>query len=60
MEACVVKPGLVDRETGPIIRALQTAGCYIINMPRVDVSDLAAALLHQVVEGFDNVTRRVR
>lgn len=56
MEVCVVKPGLVDGETGPIIRALQTVGCYIINMPRVDVSDLAAALLHQVVEGFEDGT----
>lgn len=52
----MAKPGLVDGETGPVIRALQTVGCYIINMPRVDVSDLAAAMLHQVVEGFDNCT----
>jgi hypothetical protein len=56
VEACVVKPGLVDGETGPIIRAMQTVGCYMINMPRVEVSDLAAALLQQVVEGFDNST----
>lgn len=54
MEACVVKPGLVDGETGRIVRGLQTVGCYMINMPRVEVSDLAAALLQQVVEGFDS------
>lgn len=56
VEACVVKPGLVDGETGPIIRSLQTVGCYMINMPRVEVSVLAAALLQQVVEGFDSDT----
>ncbi|KFY50804.1 hypothetical protein V495_00085 [Pseudogymnoascus sp. VKM F-4514 (FW-929)] len=56
VEACVAKPGLVDGETGPIIRALQTVGCYIINMPRVEVSEIAAALIHQVVEGFDSDT----
>ncbi|OBT80653.1 hypothetical protein VF21_00329 [Pseudogymnoascus sp. 05NY08] len=56
VESCVAKPKLVDGETGPIIRALQTVGCYIINMPRVEVSDLAAALLQQVVEGFDSDT----
>lgn len=52
----MVKPGLVDGEIGPIFRAMQTVGCYMINMPRVEVSDLAAALLQQVVEGFDNST----
>ncbi|OBT92244.1 hypothetical protein VE01_09975 [Pseudogymnoascus verrucosus] len=56
VEACVVKPGLVDGETGRIVRGLQTVGCYMINMPRVEVSDLAAALLQQVVEGFDSDT----
>ncbi|KFZ09904.1 hypothetical protein V501_05438 [Pseudogymnoascus sp. VKM F-4519 (FW-2642)] len=56
VEACVVKPGLVDGETGSIVRAMQTVGCYMINMPRVEVCDLAAALLQQVVEGFDSDT----
>lgn len=50
----MVKPGLVDGETGRIVRGLQTVGFYMINMPRV--SDLAAALLQQVVEGFDSDT----
>jgi hypothetical protein len=58
MEACVAKPGLIDApgRTGLVMKALQTVGRSIIGLPKIDVSEIAATLLDQVVKEFEKDT----
>lgn len=58
MEACVAKPGLIDApgRTGLVMQAVQTVGRSIIGLPKVDVSEIAATLLDQAVNGIDKDT----
>jgi hypothetical protein len=58
MEACVAKPGLIDApgRTGLVMKAVQTVGRSIIDLPKIDVSEIAATLLDQVVKGFEKDT----
>ena len=58
VEACVAKPGLIDApgRTGPVMKAVQTIGRSFIGLPKIDVSEIAAALLDQAVNGFENDT----
>lgn len=58
MEACIAKPGLIDApgRTGPIMKAIQTVGRNIIGLPKVEVSEIAATLIDQSVNGFEKET----
>lgn len=58
MEACVAKPGLIDApgRTGLVMKAVQTVGRSIISLPKIDVSEIAATLLDQVVKWFEKDT----
>ncbi|MCJ1399425.1 hypothetical protein MMC11_002627 [Xylographa trunciseda] len=53
VETCVAKPGLI---TAPD-RILRTIGAtvlsYTMSVPKIDVRDISAAMLHQVVHGFE-------
>jgi hypothetical protein len=58
VEACVVRPGLIvaPGRTGLVMTALQTVGRTIISLPKLDVSEIAAALLDQAIKGFEKDT----
>ena len=50
-EACVVKPGLITHDAASLVRAGElklTSG-----VPSVSVEEVSAAMLHQVVHGFE-------
>lgn len=42
LEACVAKPGMITTPSKTMAS----------NYPRIDLSELSAALLHQIVDGF--------
>lgn len=55
VEACIAKPGLIgspDKKT-PM---LQKAFFAIIGRPKIQVSEISAAMLYQVVNGFETDT----
>lgn len=58
VEACVAKPGLIDApgRKGLVMKTMQTIGCSMIGLPKVDVSEIAATLLDQAINGFDKDT----
>lgn len=58
VEACVAKPGLIDApgKVGPAMKVLQTVGRTIIGLPKVELSEIAATLLDQAVNGFEKET----
>lgn len=53
MEVCVAKPGLI---TGPGLY-LKNIGATLIkfmtSVPNVDVTEVSAAMLHEVMHGFE-------
>jgi hypothetical protein len=55
VEACVAKPGLIDApgRTGLVMKAVRMVMCTIIGLPQLDVSEISATLLDQVVNGFE-------
>jgi hypothetical protein len=58
VEACVAKPGLIlaPGRQGPVTSVLSTIGRAIIGLPKVDVSEIAATLLDQAINGFTKET----
>ena len=53
MEACVAKPGLITAP-GQFLKTLFATGMrYLIGLPNVSVAEVAAAMLHEVVNGFE-------
>ncbi|RDA93261.1 hypothetical protein CP533_6519 [Ophiocordyceps camponoti-saundersi (nom. inval.)] len=58
LQVAVAKPGLihVPDSTGQLVRALQVVGCALIGLPQITISDIAAALLDQAVNGIDQET----
>jgi hypothetical protein len=58
MEACVAKPGMIDGpgRHGLIQRTIINAGHSLIGFPKVDVKEVAAALLDQALNGFEKDT----
>lgn len=53
MEACAAKPGLI-KGPGQFWKAiLATVMKYAMSLPSVDVADISAAMLHEVVHGFE-------
>ncbi|KAK3325133.1 hypothetical protein B0H66DRAFT_599319 [Apodospora peruviana] len=56
VEACVAKPGLIGGEgkaTGFLMEAMKPVIRVLAGLPTVDVREMAAALLDQVVNGFE-------
>ncbi|KAF7904247.1 hypothetical protein EAF00_001581 [Botryotinia globosa] len=59
VEACIAKPGLIDvpdRRQGLVGSVLSTIGRSLIGLPKVDVSQIAATLLEQLVKGIEKET----
>lgn len=58
VEACVTKPGIIDApgRTGPVMKVLGSVGRAIIGLPILDVSEIAATLLQQAVNGIEKDT----
>ena len=50
VEACVSKPGLIITP-GQILKTV--AAKYVISLPNVDVTKISAAMLYQVINGFE-------
>lgn len=58
VEACVAKPGLINApgRTGLVMGALRSIGSAIISLPVLDVSEVAATLLEQAINGIEKET----
>jgi hypothetical protein len=58
VDTCVAKFGLVDApgKTGPVMKAVQTVGRSIIGLPKIEATELAAALLDQAINGLEKET----
>ena len=53
MEACVAKPGMITALGQYLRTAFATVMKYAISLPNVNVSEISAAMLHEVVHGFE-------
>jgi hypothetical protein len=58
VEACITKPGLIGApgRTGFLMSVVATVGRTLIGLPKVEVSEIAATLLEQVVKGIEKET----
>ncbi|KAJ3577775.1 hypothetical protein NPX13_g2796 [Xylaria arbuscula] len=58
LEACIAKPGLIeDKEnTGFFTRVAKDYGRRLFGVPKVSLQEMAAALLHEAVNGFEKET----
>ncbi|KAI0884956.1 uncharacterized protein GGS22DRAFT_136474 [Annulohypoxylon maeteangense] len=58
VEVCVAKPGMIDApgKGGLLMNLVKTVGRTLIGLPKVDVGEISAALLDQVVNGFEKDT----
>lgn len=56
--ACVLKPGLINEgdRTGLVVKVAQEIGRSIVQLPKVGVDEIAAALLYQAINGLDKDT----
>lgn len=53
LEVCVAKPGLITA-SGQYLKTIgATLMKYVISVPIVDVAEISAALLHEVIHGFE-------
>ena len=53
VEACVSKPGLITTPGHILKTVAATVLKYMISLPNVDVTDVSAAMLYQVINGFE-------
>ena len=54
MQACVVRPGLINPlNVGVMRQAFQGFANALISLPHISLAEMAAALLDQIVHGFD-------
>jgi hypothetical protein len=52
VETCVAKPGLITAP-GQILKTIRaTVLKYVMSLPNVDVAEISAAMLHEVIYGF--------
>jgi hypothetical protein len=58
VEACVAKPGLIDApgKFSFIGSIAKTVLLPIVGVPKVQVDEMAAALIKQIVSGFEKET----
>lgn len=53
MEVCVAKPGLITA-SGQYLKTIgATLIKYVMSVPIVDVGEISAAMLHEVMHGFE-------
>jgi hypothetical protein len=57
VEACIAKPGLINGPDKPATLVSQVL-TSVIGLPSIRVGEIAAALLDQVVDGFEKDTLR--
>ncbi len=49
----MAKPGLITA-TGQILKTIRaTVLKYVMSLPNVDVAEISAAMLHEVIHGFE-------
>lgn len=53
MEACAAKPGLITTPGQFLKTVFATIMKYVMSLPSVDVKEISAAMLHEVVHGFE-------
>jgi len=57
VEACIAKPGLIDAIDVPMATTMFRAVLRtVVGLPRVHVSEIAAALIKQAVNGVERET----
>lgn len=53
MEACVAKPGFITAK-GQYLKTIFATGLkYVMSLPSIDVAEVSAAMLHEVMHGFE-------
>lgn len=58
MEACIAKPGLIWSSEALVARAGRAILASVVGLPNVRVEKIAAAMLHQSINGFEKETLR--
>ena len=53
MEACAAKPGLITTRGQYLKTIFATFLQYVMSVPNIDVSVISAAMLHEVIHGFE-------
>lgn len=53
METCVAKPGLITAPGQYLKMIFVTFAKYAMSLPNVSVAEISAAMLHEVVHGFE-------
>lgn len=53
VEACVAKPGLINAPEQTLKKIGTAVMKYTIGVPSINVAEIAAAMLHEVIHGFE-------
>ena len=53
VEVCAAKPGLITSPARPVQAVLATVLKWVGVVPKVSLSEIAAAMLDQVINGFE-------
>ena len=53
MEACVAKPGLITAPGQFFKNTFSAVLGYVVSLPSIYVHEISAAMLHEVVNGFE-------
>ncbi|MCJ1451528.1 hypothetical protein MMC28_001867 [Mycoblastus sanguinarius] len=53
VETCVAKPGLITAPGQTLRTIVVTVLNYVASVPKIDVAEVSAAMLHEVIHGFE-------
>lgn len=53
MEACSAKPGIITAQGQYLKKIFATGMKYLMSLPNVDITEVSAAMLHEVIHGFE-------
>ncbi|KAF6228626.1 hypothetical protein HO173_011797 [Letharia columbiana] len=53
VEACVAKPGLITARGQYLKTIFAMVMKYVMSLPSVDVAEISAAMLHEIIHGFE-------
>ena len=56
LEACVAKPGLISAAGQYLKSMLHTVLNIVMSLPKVDVGEISAAMIQEVMSGFEKET----
>ena len=56
LEACVTKPGFITASGQYLKTMLATVLKIVMSLPNVDVGEISAAMIHEVIHGFEKET----